>query len=213
MKRKFALLTILGALAALAIPAMSSASMFPAGHKFEIVGAATGPKLTTSLGSCTVSKINGTIPTAPTNETSGSWPGASITAGTCGAGTSITVSGSWTFGLGNNTVVMVFLPQAAEAIVMRFTSLPGCKLAGSPNLVGLWSNGVTSPVLMKTGFHAHSGGSLTWANDGGSCALAGKTEALSFEDQGTPPPNYGPIVNQVNDLTNPATLITVGSNK
>jgi hypothetical protein len=92
---------------------------------------------------------------------------------------------------------------------MRFSSLPGCKLAGAPSVLGVWSNGVTTPKLMKSGYHAHGGGVLKWANDGGTCALAGQQESLTYEGQ------YGivPAVNVVNNLTSPTTPIIVGPRK
>jgi hypothetical protein len=212
MKRNLTLLTIVGALIALAIPASSSAAMFPAGHKFEIAGGSTGPKLTTSLGSCTISKITATIPAAPKNEVEGP-ASAAVTPGTCSAGTSITLASEWSFGIGSGTFFVFLFPKGGETVVMRFTSLPGCKLAGSPNLAGIWSNGVASPTLLKSGYHAHNGSVLTWANDGGSCALAGKTEGLAYEDQALPTPPYGSVVNTVNDLTSPSSPVIVANNK
>jgi hypothetical protein len=213
MKRNLTLLTIVGALIALAVPASSSAAMFPAGHKFEIAGGSTGPKLTTSLGSCTISKITATIPAAPKNEEAGTWSGAALTPGTCTSGTSITLASEWSFGIAAGTFIASLFPKGAETVVMRFSSLPGCKLAGAPNLGGIWSNGTTSPTLLKSGYHAHTGSVLTWANDGGSCALAGKTEGLAYEDQALPTPPYAPVVNTVTDLTSPTTPITVANNK
>jgi hypothetical protein len=213
MKRNLTLLTILGALIALAVPASSSAAMFPAGHKFEIAGGSTGPKLTTSLGSCAISKITATIPAAPKNEEAGIWTGASVTAGTCGSGTTITVSGEWSFATAGTTFMVSLFPKASEAVVMRFSSLPGCKLAGAPLLHGIWSNGATAPTLLKSGYHADTGSQLTWANDGGSCALAGKTEPVVYEDRSAAPPLYGPIYNTVTDLTSPSTPITVANSK
>src|SRR6185295_15933202 len=97
MKRKFAVLTVLGALVTLAIPASSMGSMYPAGHQFEITGGANGPRLATSLGSCSVTKITGTIPAAPANATSEPFAIPAPTAGACTAGTSLTLSGAWKF--------------------------------------------------------------------------------------------------------------------
>src|SRR5829696_5996425 len=145
MKRKFAVLTVLGALLALAVPASSMGAMYPAGHKFEIVGGTTpqteGPKLTTSLGSCYISKITVQIPAAPANETnSGS---ATVTPGGCSSGTTLTLGSTWSFGSFLNAFQTLLGPVGtSEAIVFRFGSLPGCKLAGAPNLIGVWSNGV-----------------------------------------------------------------------
>jgi hypothetical protein len=211
MKRRFAVLTVLGALLALAVPASSMAAMYPAGHKFEIVGASTGPKFTTSLGSCPISKITVEIPAAPENET-GRGP-ASLTMGACTSGTSVTVSSGWKFGNPGDTFLPTLTPPSGstEALVMRFSSLPGCKLAGAPLVMGVWSNGVTTPKLMKSGFHAHAGGFLKWANDGGTCALAGEQESVVFEDQ-----TIGvkfPGVSTVNNLTSPTTPIIAGPKK
>jgi hypothetical protein len=206
MKRNLTLLTILGALIALAVPASSMASMYPAGHKFEIAGNAYGPKLTTSLGSCPITKITGTIPAAPKNEELGSFP-ASVTAGTCTTGTTITLASEWNVSPTGYSVFLVRI--ASEPIVMRFSSLPGCKLAGGTALGGIWSNGTTAPTLLKSGFHAHGGTPLTWANDGGSCALAGKTEEVSWESA----TGVAGQSQMVTDLTSPTTPIIVGNNK
>jgi hypothetical protein len=211
MKRKFALLTVLGALAALAIPASSPAAMFPAGHKFEIAGDANGPKLTTSLGSCLISKLTAQIPAAPGN-TSGVWSGATITAGACTSGTTITMPSEWKFFTNSNSSVNSFYTSfllPTGAIELRFSSLPGCKLVSSGELVGIWSNGVSTPSLLKSGYHADKASNPTWANDGGSCALAGKTEALSYEDVGPINGNY----QSVTDLTSPSTPVTVANSK
>jgi hypothetical protein len=207
MKRKFAVLTVLGALIAFAAPASSMGSMFPAGHKFEIVGGATGPKLTTSLGSCLISKINGQIPAAPANEEAGPLP-VTVTPGTCTSGTSLTLSGEWQFVAA--AFMTVLHGTTGESVVLRFSSLPGCKLVGNGVLVGTWSNGVTTPSLLKSGYHAHNANNLTWKNDGGTCALAGKTESLAWEDQTAPPPVYGVVLNTVNNLTSANVPIVVG---
>jgi hypothetical protein len=214
MKRKFAVLTVLGALLALAIPASSMAAMYPAGHKFEIVGDVKGPTLTTALGSCTIAKITGQIPAAPMNETERA--PASVTAGTCTSGTSLTLSSTWLFGTLVDSHLPGLSPTGPEGIVLRFSSLPGCKLGNASQqllLLGVWSNGVTTPKLLKSGYHAHAEGSLTWANDGGTCALAGQKESLGYEDEyGTVPARF-PVINTVNNLTSPTTPIIVGPKK
>jgi hypothetical protein len=207
MKRKFAVLTVLGALIALAVPASSMASMYPAGHKFEIAGTASGPKLTTSLGSCLISKITGTIPAAPANEEGHA--ATSLTAGTCSAGTSITLA-SEGWDLYTVGYIATLISSTPEPVVMRFSSLPGCKLIrpGSMIMSALWSNGTTAPTLLKSGFHAAGAMStLTWANDGGSCGLAGKTESATFEAGGLT------TYSTVSDLTSPTTPVIVGNNK
>src|SRR5689334_17239031 len=89
MQRKFALL-IVGALLALAVPSSAMATVSPAGHKIEIAGAAgQQPLLGTSLGTCAVAKITGTIPA------SGAFEVPAPTIGSCTAGTSVTLSGKW----------------------------------------------------------------------------------------------------------------------
>jgi hypothetical protein len=213
MKRNLTLLTILGALIALAVPASSMASIYPAGHKFEIAGNVNGPKFTTSLGACSLGKITGTIPAAPKNEEGGLFSITTPTVGTCSGGASLTVGGSWKFGAEG---YLVTITGTTEPVVLRFASLPGCKLTSSALvLTSLWSNGTTTPTLLKSGFHAHSAsaGGLTWANDGASCALAGKTEAYSWESAtGIPGAGYGQS-QTVTDLTSPTTPIIVGNNK
>lgn len=211
MKQKFALLTIVGALLALAIPASSSASMFPANAKFEF-GEANGPKLATSLGSCWL-KVSGTIPKAPENEAAGFNMGISAPVPTCSAGTTLTLSGTWKFAaIGNQAIITAPSPQS-EILVMRSTSLPSCKLvANSIALFGIWSNGTTTPSLLKSGFHAHSTQSptLTWANDGGTCAVAGKAETLKWVSASTAANEIGSAA-PVNNLTTPTAPIIVGN--
>jgi hypothetical protein len=204
MKRNLTLLTILGALIALAVPASSMASMYPAAHKFEITGDANGPKLTTSLGSCSIAKITGTIPSAPKNEELGSFTIPTPTAGTCSTGASMTLGSNWQFNAQGYFAIII--GAGSEGVVMRFASLPGCKLSGQVLFTGIWSNGITTPTLLKSGFHAHSrAGTLTWANDSGSCALAGKTETLNAESGGAS--------ETVTDLTSPTTPVLIGNNK
>lgn len=202
MQRKFALL-IVGALLALVIPASAMAAIYPAEHKFEIAPGVseTKPTLGTSLGSCTLAKISGTIPKAPANETSFEIP--TPTAGTCTAGTTIALSGKW-FAHGANYILNL-LGSGTEPVVLRFSSLPNCKLKGGSSLMGVFSNGVTSPSLLKSGYHAHSSRTWTWDNDGGSCALAGKTETVSYSSES----GGLPVSNPVTDTTSPATPIIV----
>jgi hypothetical protein len=194
MRRKFVLGTVLAAVCALVIPATSgAASMTPAGHAYEI---GAGAKLTTSLGSCSISKITGTT---------GSGPAVTITPGSCASGTSISLSGSWNSGLGSNYTYNI----GGGQITMRFSSLPGCKLASTSTVIlgGTWSNGITSPFA-KSGYHADSFTKLTWQNDEGSCALAGTQETVSWEDRIASNFNL-PITNPVTDLTSPTTPIVV----
>jgi hypothetical protein len=197
MKRKFALLTVLGALLALAIPASSFGAMYPAGSKFEMPGnLAYSPTLSTSLGNCAV-KATGQIPTTEYQ----TFPIA-LAAGTCSSGASLAFSGEWQI-----------LPQpltrfssAAGGITMKFASLPGCKLTGTAlNLYGEWFN--SSPRGL---FLADSEVQLTWAAEGGSCALAGTHEWVDFRSLVTAGTAKVPAGSYVLNLTNPNTPITVG---
>lgn len=205
MKRKFAVLTVLGALLALAVPASSMASMSPAAHQFEISG--NSPKLGTSLGSCTITKITGTIPSSPANETETVFPISTPTVGTCTAGTTLTLGGTWNFG-GIN--YLVHLGGAAATLTMKFSSLPSCKLSSTnPGLYGVWSNGSATPKLLKSSYHAHSASALTWSNDGGTCAVAGKTETVTWSAEGS----GIATASTVTDLTSPTSVVVVGANK
>lgn len=211
MKRKLAVLTALGALVALAIPASSTASMYPAGHQFQIGG---GPKLATSLGSCNIAKITGTIPAAPANESASS-VAVTPTVGSCTTGASLTLAGSWVFG-GQNASVALGGPAASAT--MRFSSLPGCKLStNTAMLMGIWSNGTATPKLLQSSYHPHSAQPLTWSDDGGTCALAGKTETLSWTSPEftLPTPTFTTYTGStsVTDLTNPSAVVIIGLNK
>jgi hypothetical protein len=211
MRRQFAVLAVLGALAALALPASSMASMYPAGHKFEIVGNVNGPKLTTSLGSCPLTKITGQIPAAPQNESANPFVVSTPTVGTCTSGTSLSLSGEWKLIASGYTTMLT--STSPEAVTMRFSSLPGCKLTGTAALLGIWSNGATVPYSMNSGYHAHRGFPLTWANDGGTCALAGKQEAVSYQNELVSGSISTGAVSSVADLTSPGTPIIVGLSK
>jgi hypothetical protein len=205
MKQKFALLTIVGALLALAIPAASSASMFPAGAKFEF-GNESSPKIATSLGSCGL-KFTGQVPAAPANEAATltvALPTPTVAG--CKAGTSLTLSGSWSLITGGNTIAIVTAGNQPEAVTMRFGSLPSCKLVGPAGFIGVWSNGITTSALLKSGYHAHASSSYTWANDGGACALAGSKEPVAWESGF---PSGGIAI--VNNLTTPTAPILVGN--
>lgn len=121
----------------------------------------------------------------------------------------MTLPGSWSFsGFGYIAAVTT----KPEGLVMRFASLPGCKLtnAGALLLVGLWSNGTNTPTLLKSGFHAHGKTPvLTWANDGGSCALAGKAETVAWESFNGLPESTGAGVSACHRTT----PIIAGNNK
>jgi hypothetical protein len=206
MKRKFAVLSVLAALVAFAVPASSTASIYPAGHQFEIAGGATPPKLGTSLGSCTISKINGTIPSSPANEGSASFPISTPTLGTCTSGTSIVLSGSWSFIAPAPT--NPYGVNIGGTATLRYSSLPGCKLSGSTLMSGIWSNGTGFPKTLKSGFHGHFGGVMTWSDDGASCALTGKTEKVSFAQE-TGAGSGLPSSSVVTDLTSPTSPVLV----
>lgn len=212
MKRKFAVIAALGALVALAVPASSMASMYPAGHKFSINGAG---KLGTSLGSCTITQTSGTIPAAPANETENSVPIATPIVGSCTSGTSVTLGGEWKLVTSGSNFI-VGLGGPAASVTMRFTSLPGCKLTQTTSgmsLMGIWSNGATAPKVLASGYHAHMAIALTWANDGSTCSLAGKTETLSWtSDAGSPTLSYGGEMTVV-DNTNSSSIVVVGPSK
>ena len=208
MKHKLAVLTVLGALVALVVPASSSASMYPAAHAFEISG---GGKVGTSLGSCLITKVTGSTPSAPANESAGSANIAVPTVSGCTAGTTLTLGGTWALAYSGGPLVN--LGGGSATLTMKFSSLPGCKLSTSaPTLQGLWLNGYTAPKTMLSSFHAHSAGSLTWSEEGGSCALKGKTETVSFTAE-TTGPFVVPQAATVNDTTSPGSLVIVGANK
>ena len=210
MQRKFALL-ILGALVALVVPASAMAGMYPAGHQFEL--ASNAPKLGTSLGNCQITKITGTIPSAPTNETATECAVATPTVGTCTAGTTVTLGGEWKlFAPALNPIVD--LGGSAATATLRFSSLPGCKLASTAGtyLFGIWSNGATGSTLLKSGYHAHGAQTLTWSDDGASCALTGKTESVSWTGEGNTNP-LAPLAMTVTDTTSPSSVVVVGPKK
>jgi hypothetical protein len=209
MKRKLAIFTVLGALLALAVPAGAGASISPASTKFEI-GTVTGqePRLTTSLGSCGV-KISGETPKSPANLTAALTFGIPTpTAASCNGGASVSFAGEWK-AQASGYVFNVY-SSASEAITMRFSSLPSCKLTSGPLFNGWWSNGVASPAL-KSGYHAWMTKISTWANDGGTCALAGQTEPITWLT-GTKIPTLEQVNTfSVNNLTSPSTPIIVGN--
>ncbi|HET9593729.1 MAG TPA: hypothetical protein VFP17_12530 [Solirubrobacterales bacterium] len=203
MKQKFALLTILGALLALAVPAISSASMYPAGAKFEIPA---GPSFSTSLGNCTV-KITGQVPSAPANEAASVSIPITPTVSTCSSGFSTTMTGEWMLGVSGVAFTFGAYNNPPEAVVIRSTTLPGCKLSStgaSAGYQGLFLNGTTTPKVMQSSYHGHGvARSFTWANDGGTCAIAGTKEAVVW--------GSGSGVNSVKNLTTPATPIIASS--
>lgn len=216
MKRKFAVLAVLGALVALALPASSMAgSVSPASSQFEIAGGGGGfsPRFYTSLGSCTLAKITGQFPKAPENQVAGPviFNIPTPTVGSCSSGASMTLTGQWQVTAGGYNF-SIFSAGNNEAVILRFSSLPGCKLNVGPKFNGNWSNGVTTPSLLKSGFSAHSAiFPGTWANDGGTCAPAGEKETVLFltGEKSATSETHG--VTPVNNLTSPTTPLIVGN--
>jgi hypothetical protein len=207
MKRNLTLLTILGALIAMAVPASSTAAgVFPAGHNFEISGA-TMPTVTGSWpGSCTLTKITGSIPAAPKNEGPVTLPLALPTA-TCGTGVSIAFAGSWSIPTAPRYSAPLAIP--ASGVTLRYSSLPGCKLV---NLVaikvpGVWSNGATAPIFSRSGFHADGDITGTYVSDGSACAIEGVTAPISFRTNAT-----FPATAPITDTTNGAEVVQLISN-
>jgi hypothetical protein len=227
MKRNLIILTIVGALFALAVPANSMAAkfgVFPAGHKFEIKGSTVGgpsgvPYLQGPMaGTCQFTKITGTVPSAPNNE-------ATVVIGgevvmpiaqptlTCFSGLSATVAGEWSMRALPGSTVKTSIP--AGGLTLRYTSLPGCKLVSTGTFVlGTWSNGISSPIPSHSGYSALAFGggfglNFKWQKDGTStCALEGSTEELSYNSVGGPV-GYGTA--PVTDLTNPTENIIVAA--
>jgi hypothetical protein len=187
MKKKFASL-IVGALLALAVPASAMGSgVYPTGAVFEIAPTSTESKPTvgTSLGSCALTKIWGQIPAAPANETQ--FEILKPTVGECTSGTTLTLEGKWLAqGSGYNFNITGGGPFGSGIVgaTLRYSSLPGCKLKSvGPTFFGVWSNGVSSPTMLKSGYHAHGTTTWVWDNDGGTCALAGKTELVRYSQE------------------------------
>ena len=198
------MLALGAALVALAIPANSLGYISPSGQKFEIAGNGS-MRLEGSLGSCPIAKFTG--------ETVGSEivQLAAPTVGTCSSGTSLTFSGSWGMVAGAAAPV-ISISGPVGGLTMRFSSLPGCKLTNSASaavLSGIWSNGTTTPNKTKSYFTPASGITLTWATDGASCALAGQQEIVAFKSDRVQGLLTVPVLNPVNNLTNPGTPIVV----
>jgi hypothetical protein len=202
MKQKFALLTIVGALLALAVPAASSASMYPASANFEVGASGAAPTLGTSIGSCQL-KVAGTVPKAPANEATSLLFALTPATSTCSSGASIKFNGEWKLLATNFSFQMAASGGPSNAVEFRSTTLPNCKLAGNYVLGGLFHNGISSPKSMKSAMQPTSSSSLTWADDGGTCAIAGTKETLSY--------GFGYAVWTVNNLTTPATPIIVAN--
>lgn len=211
VKRKFAMLSVVGALLALAIPGAAMAYLTPAAHKFEIAGNANGPKVGTSLGSCNLAKVLGETQTT-TTKTPGLNPISSITVGSCTSGTSLTLGSSGWSLASSGIWSAIIINTNPETLTMRFSSLPGCKLTNSNPAVavalrGVWSNGATTPTRANPVYTGMSSAPLYWANDGSSCALTGTTEQVAFTSSSTAAGVTQPAPASVNDLTNPSGLI------
>jgi hypothetical protein len=205
MRRKFALIAALAAICALAIPATSGANTLqPINSQFEIAGGSTGPKLSTSLGSCSISSIKGSTGLTGSNFNLPAPP----TIGSCTSGTTATLTPGM-ITVGPNYTVGWYANQGG--VTLRFASLPGCKLSNESSPVvfwGTWSNGRSEGVLLKSGFHADGSAKLSWSNDGGSCALAGTQETVNFEDKTSGSLYTTTIVNTVTNLSSKNLQIT-----
>jgi hypothetical protein len=174
------------------------------------------PKLGTSLGSCAITQVTGTIPPPPANETETSFPISTPSVGNCTSGTSVTLGGEWKL-LNTGSNFMVTLGGGTATMTMRFSSLPGCKLTHTTptmGLMGIWSNGATLPTVLPSSYHAHMAIALTWANDGSSCALAGKTETVTWSSENTGSPTLTtPVAMTVSDTTSSSSVVIVGAKR
>jgi hypothetical protein len=206
MKRSLLLLATVAAAIGLMAPAAASAvtiGVYPAGHKFEVTP--TSQIKGSLAGSCTFGKITGQVPAAPANVgESISLPIPAPTA-TCSGGPTIAIAGTeWKINLGAGYSAALRVP--ANGITLRYASLPGCKLS-NPNpwlTAGWWRNGYPSPFLSRSGWNLEGVLNATWANDGATCAMAGKTELVDIA-----PPTRG-SASPVTDTTLPSTFIGVG---
>jgi hypothetical protein len=212
MKRNLTLLTIVGALVAFAVPASASATVAvtPAGHSFEVGG--TAPVIQGSLtGSCSITKITGTVPASPANVNE-SLVDMKIAAPTvsCGAGVTATVgAGEWKLrALSGSYQTVLTVP--ANGLTLRYTSLPGCKLSNTTAFgpQGIWGNGLTATVVSRSILHFHSFIRMTWANDGATCATAGKVEDVSLAH---PSSGVTPFYSVITDTTNKANVIQINA--
>lgn len=183
MRLKFVLLGLIAALMAFAVPAsaMAATAMNPGNTSFQIIGGSTPPTIKTSLGSCTISNIQGTTPAQP-NTPDPTVP-VTVTAGSCSSGASISLSGQWN--LKPRTTTRISLgPVSASGLTMRFASAPGCKLVltsySSVPLLAVWTNAVY-PAVNST-YHAESSIGMNWENDApGTCLRYGAPETGKFE--------------------------------
>src|SRR3982751_4295547 len=170
----------------------------PAGEKFEISGE-TMPSITGSLpGTCTLTKIAGTVPAVPKNEgaTEVVLPLSAPPTISCGAGVSMEFQPS-TYNLRAQTRFQVYMELGG--VIVRYTSLPGCRLVVTSALAkGIWSNGMGNENVFPA-YHADDVVNALWQNDGMSaCSMAGKTDKLTVRTAGTFPNAL------VKDTTNPS---------
>jgi hypothetical protein len=187
MKRKFAFLVVLSALAALALPTSSMAMVYPPSHRFEIAGEVQGPKITTSQGSCVLQSIQGTVPAEPQNQTWFTLPSAP-TVSRCTAGVTMAMSGSWKMngvGAGFNAAVgtLQVVGSTSTAIAIRYSSMPGCVLTGSFGFQGEFLNRGINGLGMSVYRPGIYPGltKLTWANDGlATCSARGTQAEVSI---------------------------------
>jgi hypothetical protein len=82
-------------------------------------------------------------------------------------------------------------------------------LVGKVNLLGLWANGRTLGPSQQSVFLPDRRQTLTWANDGAACALAGSTELVSWESEWETIEGSVPKALAVTDLTNLSEFIDV----
>jgi hypothetical protein len=206
MKRSLLLLATVAAAIGLMAPAAASAAssgLYPSAHKFEASGG-SGVQIKGSLaGSCTLTKFTGQVPTAPANVVAEGAVSAPLSAptATCSGGPSITVAGTeWKLNAGGG-LYSAALRYPANGITLRYPSLPGCKLTNaSPTITaGHWFNGYPSPVLSRSAWELDGLYLGTWANDGATCAIAGKAENLTVT---------GSLA--ITDTTVPTTYIGLG---
>jgi hypothetical protein len=191
MKRTLALLSIVGTLIALAVPASSfgAVEMWPSNVEFYMYGPSNSspPTIKTAYGSCPITYIKSKTP-----QLGGKYPSMPATLiapnSTCSSGTSISFSGKWT--LKPYSMTSMVLSDEAHGLTMRFASVPGCKLvtASIPTTVlwGRWTNGSGSG---STNYRAEEREIyLTWENDSPStCSKAGTREYSGvYQSPGTP---------------------------
>lgn len=177
MKRKFTVLVVLSAFAALALPASSMAWFYPALAEFKIEG--IGAKFsTTESGSCEVRNVPlAKLSAEPWKEPV--VPLAGAPTAVCTGGMSMTMTGEWSISgikSGGETARIFPSSNPATSTAVRYASIPGCVLEGSAAFEGVWAYG----ALQYSRFYPSKmvGGSTTtsfvWENDGtSSCALKG----------------------------------------